>query len=59
VLGVVEGEVLEQRVDRREPVVAGRDRVAALALEVLKEGRHKRRVELGDVERAGRRAGAL
>ena len=32
VFGVVQGEVGEQRVDRREAVVAGRDRVVAFAL---------------------------
>jgi hypothetical protein len=35
VLGVLQGEVGEQRVDRREPVVAGLRRVAAVVFEVL------------------------
>ena len=59
VLGVVQREVAEQRVDRREAVVAGRDRVAAIVLEVVKERGDQRRVELRDVELARRRAQAL
>jgi hypothetical protein len=53
VLGVLQREVGEQRVDRREPVVAGLRRVAAIAFEVLQEGSGQRRVERGEVELAG------
>ena len=51
--------VAEQRVDRREPVVAGADAVAAIVFEVVEERGDQRRVEVGDVERARRLAGAL
>jgi hypothetical protein len=59
VLGVVQGEVGEQRVDRRESVVAGRGRVVALVFEVLEERGDQRRVEVGDVELAGWGAASL
>ena len=54
VLGVVERHVCEQRVDRREAVVAAADAVAAIFLEVVQERGDQRRVELGDVQLAGR-----
>jgi hypothetical protein len=59
VLGVVQGEVGEQRVDRSEPVVAGRDRVAPNRLEVIEERGDQRRVEIRDVQGAWRGAGAV
>ena len=59
VLGVVQREIGEQRVDRREPVVAGLDLVAAVVLEVVEERGDQRRVELRDVEFAGRGAGPV
>ena len=59
VLGVVQREVGEQRVDRREPRVAGRDRVVAFVFEVVEERGDQRRVEIGEVQRAGRLAGLL
>ena len=59
VFGVVQREVGEQRVDRREPVVAGLGRVAAICLEVIQERGDQRRVEIGDVQRAWRSAGLV
>jgi len=59
VFGVVQREVGEQRVDRREPVVAGRDRVAAFSFEVLEERCDQCCVEVGDIEIAGLFAGPL
>jgi hypothetical protein len=59
VLGVVQREVGEPRVDRREPVVARLDRVAGVALEVVEERGDQRRVEPRDVQLAGRRGGAF
>ena len=47
VLGVMQREVGEQRVDRGEPVVARRDRVARSVCEVVEERGDQRRVELG------------
>jgi hypothetical protein len=46
-------------VDRGEAVVAGGGSVVALVLEMLKERRDQRRVELADVQLAGRLGGAL
>jgi hypothetical protein len=59
VLGVVKRHVCEQRVDRREAVVATAHAVAASVLKVLQERSDQRRVELGDVQLAGRLAGPL
>ena len=58
-LGVVKRQVREQRVDRREAVVAAADAVAASFLEVVQERGDQRRVELGDVQLAGRIAGPV
>ena len=52
-LGVVQGEVAEQRVDRGQPVVAGGGAVVAVAFEVIEERGDQRRVELGDVQGGG------
>ena len=43
--------VAEQRVDRRQPPVAGACLVAALALEVVEERSDQRRIEIADVQR--------
>ena len=59
VFGVLQREVGEQRVDRREPVVAGPRLVAAAGLEVLEERHDQRRVELADVQRARWGAGLV
>ena len=59
VFWVVQREVGEQRVDRREPVVAGRDHVVASVFEVVEERGDQRRVEIGDVQGARRLAGAF
>ncbi len=59
VLGVVQRHVREQRMDRREAVVAAADAVAASLLEVLQERSDQRRVELCDIQFAGRLAGPL
>ena len=59
VFGMLEGEVAEQRVDRREAVVAGGRAVVPVALEVVEECGDERRVELCDVQLAGRDADAL
>ena len=58
VLGMTERQVGEERVDRRETVVAGNGRVVASSLQVIEEGRDERGVELADVERARRGAGS-
>jgi hypothetical protein len=56
VLGVaVRGEA-KQRVDRRQPGVAGARAVAALVLEVVEKAGDERGVEVGDIEAAGRSA---
>ena len=52
VLGVAQRGVAEQRVDRREPGVACRGAVPALALEVDQERADQRRVDVGQVEAA-------
>ena len=52
VFGVAVLGVAEQRVDRREPQVAGADAVGAPGLEVVEERGDQRRVELCDVELA-------
>ncbi len=57
-LGMVQGEVTEQRVDRGEPVVAGGGPVVPVTLEVVQERGDQRGVELGDVQPARRCAGA-
>ena len=59
VLGMLQGEVAEQRVDRGQPVVAGGHAVVSVAFEVVQERGDQRRVELGDVEGAGCLAGAF
>jgi len=59
VLGVLKRHVGEQRVDRSETVVAAADAVAASFLEVRQERGDQRRVELRDVQVAGRSPGAL
>jgi hypothetical protein len=59
VLGVMQGEVAEQGVDRGQPVVAGGRAVAPVALEVIEERGDQRRVEFGDVEVGGRLSGAV
>src|SRR5690348_7325014 len=41
---------MEERVDGRQPSVAGPGRVVAFALDVLEERQHPRRVELFDLE---------
>jgi hypothetical protein len=58
-LGMLQREVGEERVDRREPVVAGPGLVAAVGLAGCQERGDQRRVEIGDVEPAGWCAGAL
>ena len=54
VLGMAQGRVGEQRVDRRQPGVAGPDAVAAVVLQVLQERGDRRGVEVGQAERARR-----
>ena len=56
VFGVVQGEVAEQRVDRGQAVVAGGGAVVPVAFEVVEERGDQRRVEVGDVQGAGRLA---
>src|ERR1035437_3915613 len=58
VLRMVQRQVGEQRMDRREARVARHRSVPPLALEMLEERRDERRVELGDVEPARRDATA-
>lgn len=55
---MVQRQVGEQRVDRREARVARGRSVSPLALEMFEERRDERRVELGDVEPAWWGAGA-
>jgi hypothetical protein len=50
VLGVSERGVAVERVDRREPCVAGSGAVAAFGLEVIEERGNSVGVEIGDVE---------
>ena len=57
-LGVMQREVGEERVDRRQAHVAGGRGVVPVALEVIEERPDERRVELGDVELVRRAAGA-
>ena len=59
VLGVAEGGVAVERVDRRQPRVAGRDDVAALVLEVVEERADQRRVQVGELQAVGLLAGLL
>jgi hypothetical protein len=54
VLGVAQGKVAEQGVDRCQAAVAGRDAVAPVLLQVFQERGDQRRVEVGDVQAAGR-----
>jgi hypothetical protein len=56
VLGVAVGGEAKQRVDRRQPGVAGAHAVAALVLEVVEEPGDETGVEVADVESAGRLA---
>jgi hypothetical protein len=59
VLGVAQRGVAKQRADRRQARVAGADRVAALVFEVIQERADQRRLEVVDVESAGRLDGVL
>jgi hypothetical protein len=59
VLGVPEGGVAEQRVDRRQADVAGAGAVVALALEVIEEGADQPCVEVRELERRRWLAGPL
>ena len=54
-LGVVQGEVAEQQVDRGEPVVPGRGAVAPHAFQAVQEGTDGGGVQSVDGELAGRR----
>ncbi len=56
---MVQGEIAEQRVDRGEPVVAGRGAVAPVAFQVVQEGTDQGCVQIIDGQLAGREAGAL
>ena len=57
VLGMAQGRVAEEGVDRREPGVAGSDAVCPGGLQVLQERGDHRGVEAGDAERARGLAG--
>jgi hypothetical protein len=59
VLGVSQCGVAEQRVDRREPRVAGAGAVASVLVEVGEKRGDERRVEVRDVEPAWRFPGPL
>ena len=59
VLGVSGGGVLVERVDRRQPGVAGPDGVAAVCFEVVEERADQRRVEIGEVKLTRLLAGLL
>ena len=59
VLGVAQGGVLVERVDRRQPGVAGAGAVAAVCLEVVEERADQLRVEVVDVQLARLLAGLL
>jgi hypothetical protein len=59
VVGVVEGKVGEQRVDRRETVVARGHTVVTVVFEVVQERGDQRCVDLADVQSTGRLAGSL
>jgi hypothetical protein len=54
--GVAQRRVAEQRMDRRQPRVASRGAVAALAVEVLEECADQRRVKVREIELAWRLA---
>jgi hypothetical protein len=58
VLGVFQGCVTEQRVDRRQSGVAGADAVAALEFQVIEEAGDQGRVEVGQVQLRGRQPGS-
>jgi hypothetical protein len=58
VLGVLEGEIAEQGVDRGQPVVAGGRAIVAVVFEMVQEGPDQRRVQVPDVQLAGRLARA-
>ncbi len=57
VLGVMQCEVGQQRVDGRQAVVAAAGAVVPVSFEVVQERGDQRRVEVGDVQGAGRLAG--
>jgi hypothetical protein len=59
VLGMAQRGEPEQRVDRRQPGVAGARAVAAVVFEVVEERLDQRRVEILDLELARLLAGAL
>ncbi len=59
VLGVPERAVLEERVDRAEPDVAGAGAVAAFLFEVVEERADQLGIEIVDAELVGRLAGPL
>jgi hypothetical protein len=54
VLGMAQGRIGEEGADRREPGVAGPGAVPAAVLQVLQERGDRRRVEVGQAERARR-----
>ena len=56
-LGVMQCEVGEQRVDGRQAVVAAAGGVVPVLFEVVQERGDQRRVEVGDIQGAGRLAG--
>jgi hypothetical protein len=56
---MAKGGVAEQRVDGRQPGVAGRDGIGAFTFEVVQERRDQLGVDVGDVERRGLLAGAV
>ena len=58
-LGVAQRGEPEERVDRRQPGVAGAGAVAALVFEVVEERGDQRRVEVLELERRRRLAGLL
>ena len=55
--GLSQGGVAEQGMHGDEPSVSGPDGVVAFTLEVIEERTDERRVEVGEVELAGRLAG--
>jgi len=59
VLGVAQGGVAVERVDRRQPGVAGPRAVASVFFEVFEERADQRRVEVVEVQLEGLLAGLL
>jgi len=59
VLGMLQGGVPEEGVDRRQPVVARAATVAAIGLQVGEEGTDQRRIEVCEVQLEGLLAGLL